>query len=245
MAILDLSARTTGYHQRRINRQRIADPVIRRRLRQGTGGNDGYDVGGPVEWTEVETIDEEPDATDEQGGSRVLQVRGGDDTADRILQSTRLPDDTAEWVPLTNAGTPSSMTFYVASTQNLDNEWVNMPNILTELFGASKHIRRVALGHATEFRLVVTVLQPGSVNAYLCVLYSVPPATLDSFLGGQEPVTFRPYGRVSIAAAGTFAGSWTGIAEAAAKQDVDITIYGEVGDGVADPRIGGIDVQFR
>lgn len=117
--------------------------------------------------------------------------------------------------------------------------WTNMPNAVTELFGAIVNRRQFDLRGFSEFRLQARLAVVGAAAAVLRMEYSTNSGS--SWANLESSGTSAD---LSIAAGSVIAGSWGQIA-AGAKADVWLRIVGQNGDGAADPSFTTIFLQLR
>jgi hypothetical protein len=116
--------------------------------------------------------------------------------------------------------------------------WTDQPSALTELFGLNDRRTRYDLTQFTQARLVANVEVVGNAGATLRAEF----ATTD---GGTYAALDNSTGpNVAIDATGTVGSGYVNLT-AAAKADVFLRIVGVGGDGVLDPQLGRIAVQFR
>jgi hypothetical protein len=112
--------------------------------------------------------------------------------------------------------------------------WTNMPAALTELFGLVHRRQRLTLVDVDAVRLVGRVSTAGAAAAVLRAEYSLNESTWATLTSD-----------LSLAAVGTVASTWSALPAGAKGQDVIVRIVGVNGDGVADPVIGNLALEYR
>lgn len=118
--------------------------------------------------------------------------------------------------------------------------WTNMPLADSELFGFTRNRFRVDLINAVQFRLQVRVVVAGAAGADLRAEFSPDDgvtafANLDGAAGPE----------VVIGTTGWKTTGWVNLAAGAKVNDCTIRIMGKDGDGVADPNLSPIYMEFR
>lgn len=241
-----------GYHRRRLERLRARRADFSGGYGAGGGVEDGGDAGV------LPSYNEAPPAEEARVGEQVLVRTGGGHT-DQVLVATPVPDGSVEWVPVHNAGIPVTVTMYAYNVTN--NTWANMPAARTPLFGAAflpYSACRVDMARAREARIVANIAVPGWNNAKIYPMYtpSFAAAGADWYelLDETEPSALGPHIPLSPTLPGVVArySAWTPIAAGAIDasisyvgQGVGVAVFGEGGDGVADPTFGNIYLQLR
>jgi len=144
---------------------------------------------------------------------------------------------------LNTGGWRTYIKFIVSIFKTVGTGWGNMPAALTEIFANEVLRETVDLTYVTQFRLIINVTTLGSVNAELGVQYSTDSGTnfngLDN--GTQDSNSTVT---ASLSATGHITTAWTDLASGA-RADILLRIMGENGDGVADPAVSTVEVQFR
>jgi len=120
----------------------------------------------------------------------------------------------------------------VLNTGNIT--WTNMPAALTELLGLVHRRARLTLVDVDTVRLVCRVSTAGVAAAVLRAEYSLNESTWSTLTTD-----------LSLAAVGTVASTWAALPAGAQGQDVIVRIVGVNGDGVADPVIGNLGLEYR
>lgn len=103
--------------------------------------------------------------------------------------------------------------------------------------GAIGHRVKVDLSEFTEARVIIAVGIAGVAGADGRIQYSTDDSTFANLDGVNGP-------EVVISSTGTKDSGWFGL-PAAARRDVFLRCMFKDGDGVADPRVGTIAVEFR
>ena len=116
--------------------------------------------------------------------------------------------------------------------------WTNMPNATNPLYGASatSYVRRLDLTYASQARFSFSVATGGAAGAKLFLRYSTDGSTFSTPTPNIEAV----FGTGT----GPFTSGWTNL-DASMKGDVWVGVYGNNGDGTADPRFTTIAAEFR
>lgn len=118
--------------------------------------------------------------------------------------------------------------------------WSNMPAAKTEIFGASDHRLSLELAPWTQTRLQARMVSGGAAGSTFRVEYSSDGGSNWNYLDG----TSGP--QVAISASGSLLiGSWVTLSAGARTGDVLLRIVGLGGDGVLDPGVGQVWLQFK
>jgi hypothetical protein len=148
--------------------------------------------------------------------------------------------------------TPSPTEILIASTSmgkiHIDvfarddgRNWGNMPLAITEIFGRLTLRTKTDLDEFDQARLTVNMETIGNVGAVLFAEY-------DAGSGFVELADVANAGNVPIDTLGTLLivdSGWFDIDSLAIVTDVTLRIVGEGGNGVIDPRIAHISLEFR
>lgn len=122
--------------------------------------------------------------------------------------------------------------------------WAAQPALATELFGTVINRVQQVTDNFTEFRINLNVgTVPGFAGAGLYGEYSILGTFADAVLldgaGGTG-------GRTAIDVTGQFYSAWAPLDPLAiAAADVTLRIMGVGGDGIVNPTLGNISIEFR
>jgi hypothetical protein len=135
------------------------------------------------------------------------------------------------------AGCPAFLTFHTYSGTSGTDTWSNMPLALTKFMGLSDdfYTRRVDLSHARQARLALFASTGGVAGADLLLRYSTDNSAWTTLTGTEA--TFG-------AGTGIFVSSWADL-PAGARADVFVSLWGQDGDGSADPVFRWVYAEFR
>lgn len=117
--------------------------------------------------------------------------------------------------------------------------WTNMPAALAELLGATDRRVQADLSQATQARVTAELVAVAVAAAELRVQYSTDNGTNWAYLDGASGPKV-----VLGTAAGRKNGAWISLA-APAKADVLLRVIGISGDGVADPSLRNLTIEFK
>lgn len=136
-------------------------------------------------------------------------------------------------LPSSSASTKLIVPFHVAETAS--STWTNQPLAATELFNTSSKRQKVDTTSFTDVRLALRVQgSSGSANTPKCYAQSSTDDTTYTTIATD----------VSLATAGVFASVWVAM-PAGAQADVIWRIECSGGDGVADPALGTVSLQYK
>lgn len=113
--------------------------------------------------------------------------------------------------------------------------WTNQPAALTERDSWDR--LAVDMRFFNEFIVWGTVAVAGAATAKLLVRYSTNFTTASP--------TFATLGEISIAATGRINTAWAAIPAGALTNPVILSLFGQNGDGAADPQIGQVGLLLR
>jgi hypothetical protein len=117
--------------------------------------------------------------------------------------------------------------------------WTNMPSAITEFLGGVHTRTRVDFARVTQARFGVRVSTAGFAGAKLLPRFSTDDAVfseLAASAGGLDQL---------IDSAGTKRTAWADIAAGAKADNIIISVWGQGGDGIADPIFGNTWLEVR
>jgi hypothetical protein len=121
---------------------------------------------------------------------------------------------------------------------DLTTIWPNMPNALTEFFGATSMRTKFDLTNATQARFLVNVgPTAGSAGSTLSVQWSTNQTTWNDLVTGGLSVPITGANTLQVSALGNIV--------AGAKADVFLRVVGAGGNGTVDPRFGNVQLQVK
>lgn len=145
---------------------------------------------------------------------------------------------------LNGASASASMIHNVHANAAAQFSLTNQPNTLQFLANSSRHVMRFDLTNFTQVRIMVFVVtasasvnDPRLIVKYRTTFDANPVNWLDLDTSGEVAA--------GLNVADTVATSGWGAMPAGAKADVLIAVTQHGGDGVADPAIGSVAIQFR
>ena len=135
---------------------------------------------------------------------------------------------------------PKSVSIHSDATANIT--LTNQPNTEQFLANSNRNIHRSDLRYFTEVRILVRVVT-GSVSVNTPRIYVEYSPTFATAIGSYINIGTSPVS-ASLTTAGFVTSPWVEL-ESGARGDVFFTVLQHGGDGVADPALGPITVEFR